>query len=637
MKKTVPSAPASNVKHSVAGPVLRRVLSVALLLFALILSWRTAWIVSTTLLDSDASSNLVLGAKLAREGGIFSSSFLYATELYVADIQIVYSLLFRLCQDWSLVRFLGTVILQLLMLGTYAYLARQARMNFNAFCVTAAAMLLPFSVPYGRIVLYHNYYIPHITLDLWMVGLYLSASRRMDAFRRARKSGFPPAEKVISGLRRKHPGPLSRINPRLRGILSFAVPALLLCLVAFVAGLAGVRQLMICAAPLLVAAFLSALLEERSDGSSEAVSLAAARWPSLLLALAMTVCCALGYLVNTQVLANLYSFSSYGNQTLSLVSVSGLEAIFRGLLTAIGYQENISLFSLHGLLSVGCVAAVMTALILAFHTLRHTQNHASRFLQLFFIINLLVITCVFAFLAAGEFTYELYYLPVIVWMLPALGSAELRAPGESLFLPAEAPAEAPSARSAFTQPSGAPTFFARFLGVGSPSLSVHGLTAFLACLLLITGGVYYSCFFRNPAAYASEVDYSGLRVHDPFTVEGLQPVADYLKKEGYTLCYATYWDGAVLTELTDGQVSTVSVEPGSRRKVIQYQKWLTDTLLWNPDYIQSRKACILAGYDLSASLEGESDIMDYAVPRETIGGYTVYELTDPTIIARYLE
>ena len=157
----------------------RRVLSFALLLFAVFLSWRTAWVVSYTLLDSDASSNLVLAAKLAREGGILSSTFIYSTELHVVHSQLIHSLLFRFCSDWSLVRFLGAVIMQALMLGAYGYLARQARMSFNAFCVTAAVMLLPFSVPYGRIVLYHNYYIPYITLDLWMIGLFLSATRRI--------------------------------------------------------------------------------------------------------------------------------------------------------------------------------------------------------------------------------------------------------------------------------------------------------------------------------------------------------------------------------------------------------------------------------------------------------------------------
>lgn len=588
----------------------RRVLSAALLVFALILSWRTAWVVSSSLLDSDASANLVLGAKLAREGGIFSSSFVYATELYVVDSQLIYSLLFRLCGDWSLVRFLGAVIMQSLMLGAYGYLARQARMSFNAFCVTAAAMLLPFSVPYGRIVLYHNYYTPHITLDLWMVGLYLSASRRIGTLRLEKRT----EKKVQSGARR---------------ILGPALPSLLLFLVAFAAGLAGVRQLMICAAPLLVTVLLCAMTEETPEGKN--ASRLSAAGPSLLLALGMTLCCAAGYLVNTTVLAERYTFSSYSSQTLSLVSVSGLETIFRGFLTAIGYQENISLFSLHGLLSVGCVAAAGIALVLGVHTLRHTRDRAARFLQVFMIINCLVITCVFAFLASGEFTYELYYLPVIFWIFPALGKAELRAPREEFLRSGNADPETDPVPQAPDGPA------ARLLGLGSPALTVHRVVAVLACALMIGAGTYYSAFFRHPADYASEVEYSGLRVHDPFTVEGLRPVADYLKQEGYTLCYATYWDGAVLTELTDGQVSSVSVEPGSRRKAVQYQKWLTDTLLWDPEYIRDRKACILASYDLTTALEGAEEIMESAVERETIGGYTVFELTDPTALARYLD
>lgn len=570
----------------------RRVLSFALLLFAVFLSWRTAWVVSYTLLDSDASSNLVLAAKLAREGGILSSTFIYSTELHVVHSQLIHSLLFRFCSDWSLVRFLGAVIMQALMLGAYGYLARQARMPFNAFCVTAAVMLLPFSVPYGRIVLYHNYYIPYITLDLWMIGLFLSATRRIET---ARQEGF-------------------------RSILGWALPSVLLGPVAFAAGLSGVRHLMICAAPLLVSALLCALGEEKAEDANPGSRLGEA-WPSLLVALGMTLCCTLGYLVNTRVLANRYTFTNYSNQTLSLVSVNGLEAIFRGFLTAIGYQESLPLFSLHGLLAVGNVVAVMIALILGCHTLRHTRDRAARFLQVFMLVNLLVITCVFAFLSNTEFTYELYYLPVLFWIVPALGKAELRSPEDA----------SPSA--ALTRP-------ARMLGAGSPPLSVHGLAAMLACALLISSGVYYSCFFRNPDQYASEVDYSGLLApitHDPFTVQGLQPVADYLKTEGYTLCYAAYWDGAVVTELTDGQVSTVPIEPGSRRKAIQYQKWLTDTLLWDPENIRDRRACILANYDLASALEGADAILDSAVEQKTIGGYVIYELTDPTVIARYLE
>ena len=222
------------MNRTMIRPVVKRILCAALLLLALVVSFRTAWIVSSTLLDSDASSELILGEKLAREGGILSSTWFYSTELRVLYNQIVYSLLFRLFSDWSLVRFLGAVIMQLLMLGAFYFLSRQAKIPFERFCVGGAAMLLPFSVAYGRIVLYHNYYIPHIIVVLTTVGLYLSLAKEN---RSERKWAFP-------------------------------LKAALLCLLAFGGGLGGVRQLMICTGPLLVSVFLSALFSENGAGFS---------------------------------------------------------------------------------------------------------------------------------------------------------------------------------------------------------------------------------------------------------------------------------------------------------------------------------------------------------------------------------
>ena len=107
--------------------LVKRVLCVLLLILSLVMTIRTAWTVSTTLMDSDTSSELVLSEKLAREGGIMSDSWVYSTELQVIDCQIIYSLLFRLTPDWSLVRFWGSVIMDLMLLGALGYLFRQAR------------------------------------------------------------------------------------------------------------------------------------------------------------------------------------------------------------------------------------------------------------------------------------------------------------------------------------------------------------------------------------------------------------------------------------------------------------------------------------------------------------------------------
>ena len=73
------------MKKTTMAPAIKRILCVLLLLISLVMTFRTAWKVSTTLIDSDTSSELILGEKLSREGGIMSDSWVYSTELQVVD------------------------------------------------------------------------------------------------------------------------------------------------------------------------------------------------------------------------------------------------------------------------------------------------------------------------------------------------------------------------------------------------------------------------------------------------------------------------------------------------------------------------------------------------------------------------
>ncbi len=594
-----------------------RILCIAVFAATLIVTWTTAWQVSSHLLDSDASSELILAEKLSREGGIISPTWIYSTELEVLNIQIVYSLLFHLTSDWSLVRFLGTVILHCLMLGAYAYLARQTRMKTNAFLLTASAMLMPFSVPYGRIVLYHTLYIAYAITTMWIVGLYLSSLRKIRSLR-SRKLG----------------GAKIQAQDTLLTIL----PVALLALAAFVSGLGGMRMLMLSAAPLAATSLLWAMTGENGSDESR---------PFLLpvgLALGTAVCCAAGYYVNSTVLAKTYQFASYGSQTISLVSVNGLEQIFRGLLVSLGYQDSLPLFEIRGLQSVGAAVVLLLVIILSLHTLRHTKDPYARFIQIYMLMGLLVITCVFVFLAAGEWLYSLYYLPLIFWILPALGKMEIECPPDN-GLPKVQPEEKQKKSHPhgkipamlFPGSTGAPTAMGRFLGVGDPPITAHGLLSLLCCAILILSGCVYTGFFRDPSSMADSVDYTGLNYTDPFTVKGLQPIADYLKEEGYTLCYGDYWQTAVITELTDGQVKSVPIERGTRRKVITYMKWLVDTNLWDPEYCRQQKVCMLLDEETYQTLQGEEKLISKMVEKEAPGAYYIMELTDPAAVAEYLD
>ena len=565
---------------------IKRILCVLLLLCAVIVSARTSWIVSTTLFDSDTSSELILGEKLAREGGILSTTWYYSTELQVIDCQMVYSLLFHLTSDWSMVRFWGAVLMQLMMLGAFGFLARQARIPFNRFCLAGAAMLLPFSVPYGRIVLYHSYYAFHMILANLTVGLYLGAVRRAGTEKYWKRWQFW----LFAGL---------------------------LCLVSFCAGLGGVRQLMVCTVPLFAAALLAAMVEEGKKADLRNRLTAAV--PALATGLGAFAFSGLGYLVNLKAFSGVYSYADYSSQYTALGDFGQLTDVLRAMMSTLGFRDQAQLFSLPGLLGICGFLIWVVTLLLGIHTLRNTEDYSARYLSLFMLMTQVVMVCVFMLLAMEGFLeggrMDLYFLPVTFWVIPALAKADLRP--DSGMLPEEGEKKFPEK-----------------LFSGDARLSVHGLISLLVIVMLVANGLYYTAFFRDPATYRRDVEYSGLNYNDTENVASMTPVAEYLMENGYTLVYASYWDAAVLTELTDGKVKSVPVENGKKKHPIKYQNWMCDMNLRDPEYAAAQKAAIFANYDLSSNL-GEGNKYG-AVELTFFGGNTLFDLPDPAALAKDL-
>ncbi|MBR2663509.1 MAG: hypothetical protein IKE25_07335 [Clostridia bacterium] len=570
------------MKKSILTPAVKRTLCVLLLLLSLVMTVRSAWTVSTTLIDSDTSSELILGEKLSREGGIMSDTWVYSTELQVIDAQIVYALLFKVTGDWSAVRFWGSVIMDLMMLGAFAFLCKQAKIPFNRFCVSGAAMMLPFSIPYGRIILFHNYYSFHISFSFLIVGLYLGALRRAKEWKR-----WP-----------------------------FWVFSAGLALAAFAACLAGVRDLMISIAPLFVTAVLCALINEGKGEEGAGLKREA---PGLLLA-AVPVCFGgIGYMVNARILSARYAFQDFSVQSIALGSFADLYKVIYNTFVDLGFQDFQNLFSMEGLLGIGGVTAWIVSLILAFHTIRRSREPSARFMQVFWLMVQFVITCVFVFLSGAELLHMLYLLPIIIWIFPALAAADLR---EGFGV--EKAAESGRGQREKKRP-------ARLLAGDAP-VSVHGLVSAAACLLIVINGLFYTGFFRDPSSI--RLEYTGLQYNDTGTVKGLQPVADYLKENGFTLIYGSYWDAAVVTELSDGAVRSMPVETGSHKHPIRYMKWLADTRLQNPEWVKTQKTAIVANMDLSYAVQDFEKLG--AVEVASFGGYTIYELPEPAALAEDL-
>ena len=77
---------------------------------------------SGKMLDSDMSSELVLGKLLADKGGLLSTDWYYSTEVRVLNTQIVYKTLFEFTDNWHLLRYLGSLINALILVVCGGYL-----------------------------------------------------------------------------------------------------------------------------------------------------------------------------------------------------------------------------------------------------------------------------------------------------------------------------------------------------------------------------------------------------------------------------------------------------------------------------------------------------------------------------------
>ena len=135
---------------------------------------------STALLDSDMSSEMVLGSLLARSGTLLTDQWYYSTEIRVLNTQILSAFFFRILHSWHAVRMAVTISLWLILLASYRFLCRALECR-PFFALTAALLLLPFSKEYLQYVLVGGYYIPHIAIIFATLALnaqYRKASGR---------------------------------------------------------------------------------------------------------------------------------------------------------------------------------------------------------------------------------------------------------------------------------------------------------------------------------------------------------------------------------------------------------------------------------------------------------------------------
>lgn len=491
----------------------------ALLFFLIIaLNTLTTYHATGSFIDSDASSELVLAHQLSQTGQILSRDWIYSTELRVLNTQLIYAPMFLIFSDWHLVRFSSALILQAIYIGTYGFMLNQGGFSKRQFYMSAALLLLPVSVAYGRIVLYHCYYIPHISLSFLLVGLFLGFSE---------KTALSPVRSCV----------------RLGFLLFFS----------FLGGLGGIRQLMITHAPMLLLLLLLCFLEDLQSNDCRKAALFS-RQKILLFAVAFLGLLAafIGYKVNTTIFPKYYTFTSYNETTLDIPDADVINRLIYGFLHQFGFRKYTAMLSLLGILSLGSIPAAGFCLYLSFRNIRSYpsgQDLRKTMVQLFYLGYWIVMTAVFL-LTDGGYHYVLYYVICLPWAVPLLISI--------------------------------PTHIPRTIH----PFNVKRIFSWVTVCILFANGFANTAFFNGVEKF--DQIYEGLKFQNKDKAAQMAELADYLTENGYDAGYATFWEGNILTEISDGKLpmtnlDLIEIDGGAD---LQYYQWLTSQ--WQQEAVKEK-------------------------------------------------
>ena len=445
-----------------------------LLVFVYTLNVFYVWLNGRNLLNSDVASELILAKELNHEGKIVTSNWFYSSELRVLNTQLIYKLAFRLFpNDWNSARTLSEAMFLIVLVLCALYYAKAAELSKSIF-LFAVVLITPLSCWYGWNVVYNLYYIPHIAISLVAVSLQLRYWNTESKHRR----------------------------------ILIAVCAVLL---AFTAGLGGIRQLMICYVPLLLAV-LWFLWQKKRDLAKRKELLRYLSVSSLVF-----IASSFGFLVNHLILRHRFHFENRASLFWDDISLSKLLNCLSELIGLYGWHKDIQVLSIYSAGNMLClllVAFIICGTVWCFR--RDDLTDRERIALYYMAALFIVLLPVYSFTESYNASYWTVFTPfsfIPCWIWGKRQNSILRKTGWKVLI----------------------------------------ATTVLICSMSTMHSPY--------------IDW----VPD---ARRIQPVSQWLKQSGYTKGFSEFWDGNVITALTDGEVEMWVYNDLTK---LEFYEWLQKT------------------------------------------------------------
>lgn len=489
-----------------------------------------------SLLNSDASSEMVMALQLNHEKAFLTTkNWFYSTEFRVIhNPQLIFRIALAIFPaNWHRARLLSIAMFLLILAGSIIWLMCEIGHKKYAFWA-ALAVIAPFGRWYGWDVIFNSYYVPHITISIISLALMCEIIRN---------------------------------NGKPRSIRKY-VCIILLFTIGFLSGLDGVRQLMICFVPLLAVGFVLICIKEKIP----AVTFPAAA--VFLTGLSLCVISGIGYLINLTYLSKHYYFKSYTNTVWRRFDLAEFFSCISGFISLFGWQEDMPVFSLAGivnLLSLALVFAIFGAavyLTVKIKLLKENEILAVLFFCMVFLIDLL-------FYAGTRQNNSSYWTTILPFSFIPLFILLSKVSVSSL--------------------------------QKSTLLASYGLFLFLSSYSTIQNPHF------DPRIVPNDFD--------------IQNAAIWLSNTDYTQGIASFWNSNIITELTDGQIEMWTV--GYEDNDLVTATWLQAV---DHEILPAGKVFMLLTLDEFDSLESRDPIKPYV--KYVDDKYIIYGFDD---ISQYFE
>lgn len=459
-------------------------------------------------INSDSASEILLAKECFLKKNFWPRSWNYSTEFRLLNTQLITTPLFFFTSNWHIVKMVSAVILTLILpLSLWFLLSKLSIRSLWLKSLCCLLVFCPTSLTTWDVIQFGNYYIPHIAMEFVYLGLFFGIAYSENPFRRAKTA------------------------------------KILFFILSFICGLSSIRYILQFQLPLAaVVCSYTAMIFFMEKKSFHFKKIFIEDTPVFYSCIGL-ILGGIGYILNSVILSNLYSFSDYNNIAFNILGEISFIKLFSDIAMIFGYKNEVSVMTPAGIVNV-----------------------------LFYVFLVFFLICTFVFLKKKKMSVRKIFITFCVVMILFNGFVYVNT-----------------------------DYYARYFTIlfacipACIAIYIDETTVSVIKKYLL--GISFTCL----SLIASFITFEDVLIR---TEPNKKNAAEFLAKSPYTFGYATFWNANVFSYLTDGKTEIACLDRTEKDRLPEKfvcEKWLTPDRYYDKKENISPVFLLVSEYEYTSS------------------------------------